>query len=120
MHLINYSHSLTTTWTTLIRIAPIDAILLSQLIIGESYTVGGFILQSERIPLISIRYKNSPTDEEFEETLRKNYSHNIQQSRVSHRGELGSGAWLAIAPDAGCRLAGFTYTRFSHAILTQS
>mmetsp|Transcript_20624 Transcript_20624/g.46628 ORF Transcript_20624/g.46628 Transcript_20624/m.46628 type:complete len:159 (-) Transcript_20624:50-526(-) len=24
---------------------------------------------------------NSPTDDEFEETLRKNYSHNIQQSR---------------------------------------
>ena len=27
-------------------------------------------------------YKNAPTDEEFEEELQKNYSHNIQNSRV--------------------------------------
>lgn len=29
-------------------------------------------------------YKNVPTDEEFEQTLRKNYSHNIQSSREKH------------------------------------
>lgn len=28
-------------------------------------------------------YKNVPTDEEFEEELRKNYSHNINNSQVS-------------------------------------
>ncbi|KAL7437779.1 hypothetical protein ACHAXH_008821 [Discostella pseudostelligera] len=29
-------------------------------------------------------YKNAPTDEEFEEELQKNYSHNIQNSRDKH------------------------------------